>query len=231
MSYAVYVVNYNDEERRNHMIRRAKSVGIDLHFADPVSVEDPRIKNQSITLFEKRSWAILFQHLDCMRNFFENTTYDYCIVCEDDVVFLRELNQRVQEVIKGVEETKHDIVLLSYLWPYDIVENGYFPLKHQADTFKIYGYPDDLWGAHMYMVSRKHAKTLVDRFTAEYAINEHNEGRHFCSDWQITKYGERGIIYPMLGLEEGEVKTDHQGQINFHRAVFNHHYHENLFLC
>ena len=229
MSYGVYVVNYNDEERRSQMIRRAKSVGIDLHFVDPVSIEDPRIKDQPIDLFEKRNWAILFQHVDCMRDFFEKTTFDYCIVCEDDVGFLRELKNRVPEVIKGFEETNHDIVLLSYLWPYEIVENGYFPVKYKSDNFKLHGYPDDLWGAHMYMVSRKHAKTLVDRFTADYAIHEKEEGRHFCSDWQITKYGERGIVYPMLGLEEGEVKTDHTGQIEFHRAVFRFHYREDLF--
>jgi len=34
----------------------------------------------------------------------------------------------------------------------------------------------------------------------------------------------------MLGLEEGEVKTDHQGQIDFHRSVFNYHYREDKYV-
>jgi hypothetical protein len=230
MSYAIYTVNYKDDERRDKMIRRAKSGGLDIHFADPVSIEDVRVKEQPITDFEKRNWSIFFQHVDCMRHFYENTTYDYCIVCEDDVVFLRELKHKMPSIIQMVEESNQDILLLSYLWPYDVVENNYFPIKHHNDEFKIHGFPDDLWGAHMYMITRKHAKTLVDRFTPEYALNETREGRHFCTDWQITKYGERGILYPMLGLEEGEVKTDHAGQIDFHRSVFQYHYREELFL-
>jgi len=230
MSYAIFVVNYNDEERRGHMIRRANEVGVDLHFADPVSTEDPRINDQPITPFEKRNWSIFFQHVDCMRDFYEKTTDDYCIVCEDDVVFSRELKERMPQVIQMAKDANQDILLLSYLWPYEMTETHYFPVKSQSEPFKIHGYPDDLWGAHMYMLSREHAKRLVDKFTPEYELKETQEGRHFCTDWQITKCGERGLLYPMMGLEEGEVKTDHQGQIDFHRAVFQFHYREEAFV-
>ena len=226
-SCGIFIVNYKDDERRQRMSQRVKSVGLDAHFVDPVSVEDPRIKDQPITVFEKRNWSIFFQHVDCMKNFVENTTYDYCIICEDDVVISRDLKTEIPQIITLYDKTHLDILLLSYLWPYDVAEDNYFPVLDKTDGWKIQGYPNDLWGAHMYFMSRSHAKTLVERYTPEYAITAKEP---FCTDWQFTKFGNRGLIVPMVGLEEGEVKTDHQGQIDFHRAVFNYHYKDNKFI-
>lgn len=230
MSCAIYVINYKDDERRQRMSHRIKSVGLDANFIAPVSADDPRIRDQPISDFEKRSWSVFFQHVDCMRNFLENTTYDYCIVCEDDVVLSRTLSRQIPEIINLYDKSGLDILLLSYLWPFDVAEDNYFPVLHRTDDWKIQGYPDDLWGAHMYFFSREHAKTMVERFTPEYAISEKQQGRHFCTDWQITKFGKRGLLVPMVGLEEGEVKTDHQGQIDFHRSVFRYHYREDRFI-
>jgi hypothetical protein len=234
MSCAIYVVNYKDDARREKMVNRVKAVGLDAHFVAPVSTEDPRIGPQHITDFEKRNWSIFFQHVDCMRAFLEDTTYDYCIICEDDVVLSRELKFEIPTAIQLYEETQLDMLLLSYLWPFDVAEDHYFPVLKRYDTYnksyKIQGYPEDLWGAHMYMFSRAHAKTMVDRYTPEYALAEQQSGRPFCTDWQFTKFGKRGLIVPMLGLEEGEVKTDHQGQIDFHRSVFNYHYREDKYV-
>jgi len=230
MSCAIYVVNYKDDARRQRMTQRVKSIGLDAHFVPPVSAEDPRIREQPITDFEKRSWATLFQHVDSMRHFVENTTYDYCIVCEDDLMFSRLLREEIPQIINLYDQTQLDVLLLSYLWPYDVAEDHYFPVIHRTSEWKIQGYPDDLWGAHMYFMSRAHAKVLVDRYTPEYALAEAQAGRPFTTDWQFTKYGKRGLLVPMVGLEEGEVKTDHQGQIDFHRAVFRYHYREDKYI-
>lgn len=234
MSCAIYIVNYKDDERKQKMVNRVKAVGLDAHFVAPVSTTDPRIGTQPITDFEKRNWSIFFQHVDCMRSFLEDTTYDYCIVCEDDVVFSRELKIEIPTAIQMYEETGIDMLLLSYLWPYNVAEDHYFPVLKRFQTYKqeykIQGYPEDLWGAHMYMFSRTHAKTMVERYTPEYALAEQQAGRPFCTDWQFTKFGKRGLIVPMLGLEEGEVKTDHQGQIDFHRSVFQFHYREDKYI-
>ena len=228
MSCGIYIVNYKDEERRQKMSHRVKAVGLDAHFVNPVSIEDQRIKNQPITVFEKRNWSIFFQHVDSMREFIEKTTYDYCIICEDDVLLSRSLKEGIPEIISIYNETKLDILLLSYLWPFRVVENNYFPVLHKTDKWKVHGYPNDLWGAHMYFMSRKHAEVLVKRYTVEYALSQ--KEMPFCTDWQFTKFGHRGLIVPMVGLEEGEVKTDHQGQIDFHRSVFQFHYKADKFV-
>ena len=82
----------------------------------------------------------------------------------------------------------------------------------------------------MYFMSRTHAKTLYERYTSKYALDETQCGNNFTTDWQITKFGKRGLLSPLVGIEEGEVKTDHQGQIDFHRSVFNFHYREDRFI-
>jgi len=230
MSCGIFIVNYKDDERRKKMTMRVKSIGLDAYFVAPVTTMDLRICNQPISEIEKRIWSIIFQHVDCMKAFVENTTYDYCIICEDDVMFSRKLKENISHIIPLYEKTKLDILLLSYLCPYDLPEDSYFPLITKKEQWKIQGYPDDLWGAHMYFMSRNHAKTLVKKYTAEYALIETLKGHPFSPDWQITKFGKRGLIVPMVGLEEGEVKTTHQGQIDFHRAVFNFHYHKDKFI-
>jgi len=229
-SCGIYIVNYKDEERRERMSQRVKSVGLDAHFVPGVTIDDPRVGPQPITTFEKRNWSIFFQHVDCMRAFYETTTYDYCIICEDDVVLSRKLKDEIPQIIDLYDKSGLDILLLSYLWPYDVAEDHYFPVLQRTDEWKIQGYPDDLWGAHMYFMSRTHAKILIDRYTPEYALAEQLAGRPFCTDWQFTKYGKRGLLVPMVGLEEGEVKTDHQGQIDFHRSVFQYHYRADKFI-
>ena len=103
MSCAIYVVNYKDDNRRQRMTQRVKAIGLDAHFVPPVSAEDPRVRDQPITDFEKRSWATLFQHADSMRHFVENTTYDYCIICEDDILFSRELRDKIPQIINQLD--------------------------------------------------------------------------------------------------------------------------------
>lgn len=231
-SCAIYVVNYKDDVRREKMTQRVKSIGMDAHFVDPVSTKDPRIADKPISDFEKRNWSIFFQHVDCMKQFYENTTYDYCIICEDDVLLSRTLKTEIPEIIHLYDKTELDILLLSYLWPYEVPENNYFPVlyKDTGSKFQIQGYPEDLWGAHMYFMSRTHAKTLVERYTPEYALLQKEQDIPFCTDWQFTKFGKRGLLNPLVGVEEGEVKTDHQGQIDFHRACFEYNYKPDKFL-
>ena len=241
-SYAIYVVNFHDDERKNRMISRFASCDLSVNFVDPVYQWDPRIASYDISDFERRSWTIFFQHQDSVRHFYEKTSADYCIVCEDDVYISRTLKTDLQEVMGGFREHKFDIVLLGYLWPFSLQndDNPYFPRivsgceygndssgsptgiidespVGEGEKFFYRKYPDDLWGAHMYMFSREHARKMLERYTPEYAFSCVGTLRPFCTDWQFTKWGNRALIVPMLGIEEGDVKTDDVGQINFHR--------------
>jgi hypothetical protein len=138
------------------------------------------------------------------------------------------------EVIRQFERQSLDFLQLSYLWPYHSFDNTYFPLLEQKQDewsiFQLRRYPDDLWGAHMYMISRKHAEKMLNRYTDKYAISCVGTPHPFCTDWQFTKWGNRALLYPMIGVEEGEVKTDHVGQSDFHKECTRAHYSSNKFV-
>ena len=81
---------------------------------------------------------------------------------------------------------------------------------------KYYTYTDDMWGAHMYVLSREYARYLLEKYTLEWA--QANPTIPFCSDWTITKdASSRVLLYPPLGVEEGSVGCDDWSQIQFHR--------------
>jgi len=225
VSVSVYVVNFNDEERKTKMIERFKKIGMDANFVPPVYQNDERIENTPI---QNRLSAMVLQHLDSVRHFYENTENDYCIVCEDDVYISKHLNDDLPEIIRGFEALELDILLLGYLYLYSL-ENWIFGELGKTEKFTYYSYPDQVWGAHMYMINRKHAKSLLEKFTPEFAI-ENVHTHPFSPDWTITKYGKRALIAPLVGVEEGGVKTDDYGQIEFHRRCFENNYNPDIYI-
>jgi len=201
------------------------------HYVKPVYTSDPRISKYDINDAERRNWSIFFQHADSWKQFYEETSADYCIVCEDDVYISNRFKEQMPEVIRQFETQSLDILLLSYLWPYANLNDIYFPLltsknmdEWHTSSFQLRKYPDDLWGAHMYMISRKHAGNMLQKYTDEYAISCVGTQKPFCTDWQFTKWANRAILCPMIGVEEGEVKTDHVGQSDFHKECTRVHY-------
>lgn len=224
MNIPIYIVNFNDTDRKQKMIDRFHSVGFVPKFPEPVYTTDPRLCDASKYNLDIRTCAIMLQHLDGIRDFVYNTNSDYCIMCEDDIYISKKFNKEIVSVVDNFKELNLDVLLLSYLINFKI-EKSYFPLigGHSYHT-----YPDDLWGSQMYMISRKHAKYLLEKYTMEWAKS--NTDKPFSPDWTLTKEGYRAIIYPMLAVEEGIVKCDHQGQINFHREVFECNYNPDKFI-
>lgn len=227
MSIFAYVVNFQDDDRKNRMVDRFQKIDMRVAFVDPVYTSDPRICNQNISEFEKKTWSVFFQHVDSMKHFIKSASSDddFCIICEDDLHVSKTLKEQLPHIIELYKKADLDVLLLSYLWPFPIKNTGnhYFPQFEESNThFDLFGYPDDLWGAHMYMLSLKHAKTLVERYTPEFAAEQ--KSIPFCSDWHITKFGKRALLLPMVGVEEGHVKTDHEVQTSFHRECFEYNY-------
>lgn len=215
-----YVINYKDDGRKQRMTERFRSLDIDLHFVNPIEEMDRRMEYTSLY---KRTSAIMLQHLDSIRHFYENTSAEYCIVCEDDIHISKYLVRDLPEIISNFKELELDILLLGYLWPYNLNENWHFPVLKDTEKYSYHGYPDDIWGSQMYLISRSHAKYILDTFTIEFAI-KNLEVIHYNPDWTITKYGKRGMITPMLAVEEGEDKSGHGGQTDFHKMCHAHNF-------
>lgn len=222
----IYVVNYNNEERKQRMTKRFQDIDMGLIFIPPVTIHDPRLKY----LPYKRTCSIMVQHLDCIRHFIEQTSYKHCIVCEDDIFISKYFHEKLPKIVQDFEKLGLDSLLLGYLFTQNIEGNWHFPLlkKREDDTeLSYYGYPDDIWGSQMYMISRKQGVSLINTFTTDYALDNLDK-IHYNPDWTITKHGKRAIIYPMMAVEEGSTNTDHPGQNNFHRQCFEKNYREGV---
>ena len=219
-----YVINFKDDARKERMVSRFDQLGIDLHFVNPVFENDPRMQN---TPLYKRTSSIMLQHLDSIRHFYENTSAKHCIVCEDDIHISKHLHEHLPQIIQDFDALDLDLLLLGYLYRYGVQGNPHFSLLKQNENYTYHWYPDNIWGSQMYLISRKHAETLLNKYTIEFAI-EQLEKIHYNPDWTITKFGKRALISPMLAVEEGDDKSKHEGQSEFHRTCYLNNYNPNV---
>jgi hypothetical protein len=223
---AFYVINFNDEARRERMLSRFSKLGTkEPYFVDPVFITDPRLHEAQ----HKRTCSIMLQHLDSLRHFLEQTDKEFCIVCEDDIHISKNFRKDLPEIIEQFVAMDLDILLLGYLsmHPVDTETNAHFTPKSRSKKYKYANYPDDLWGSQMYMMSRKHAKNILDNFGPEYILKGELP---YNPDWILTKTGNRALIVPMIAVEEGDTKTDHGGQNEFHRRCFECNYDRDLYI-
>ena len=239
MNIPVYVVNYKNEERKNKMTERFNTVGINPIFIKEVHANDNRL-NYNIDINLKRVWSIMLQHLDCMRDFFENTDKTHCIVCEDDIYISKNISNDIENIVKNFDELELDILMLGYLLPFKIDNNNYhhnhyFPVLNNTNIntnnneHTYNSYPDDTWGTQMYLISRNYAEFLLNKFTPQFAF-ENIDTLNYNPDWIITKNGKRALINPMIAVEEGINLSDHEGQINFHKSCCECNYNPDIYI-
>ena len=241
-----YCINFKDEKRREKMQNRWKSLELDLLFVYPVETTDKRfdIVREKMPKKELRDWAIMLQHLDSLRDFVDSEYIpgekgEYVIICEDDIMVSKHLPNDLPEIIETYERLNLDVLLMGFLIPYKITDdNYYYPLKERNYKYSYHGYPADIWGSQMYMVSRKHAEILLQKYTIENAMKNEMDNIHtntkpkepFSPDWTLTKYGNRSVIYPMMALEEGDTKCNWDSEIDYHQRCFKMHYVEREFI-
>lgn len=212
----VYCLSFNNPERKNRMISRMDKIGMGIEFIEPTLIDDPKIKEVA---YDPRTWCVMTDHLKMLAAFVD-TGKSHGIFCEDDIYIRTSMKEDLPDIIERFDKLNLDVLLLGYLsefYPREV--NHLFPLK---EPYTYHNYHDELWGAQMYMVSRKHAQNLLEKYTIQYAIDHPEEP--YNPDWTITKNGNRAIIYPMIAVEEGNVATTHQGQIDFHRRCTELHY-------
>jgi len=236
MNIHVYVVNYKNDERKIRMTERFNTVGINPIFIKEVHANDNRL-NYNIDINLKRVWSIMLQHLDCMKDFFENTDKTHCIVCEDDIYISKNISNDIESIIKNFDELELDVLMLGYLLNHKIDNNNYhhnhyFPVLNNAtinNEYMYHLYPDDIWGTQMYLISRNYAEFLLNKFTPQFAFENINT-LNYNPDWIITKNGKRALINPMIAVEEGVNLSDNEGQIYFHKSCCECNYDTNVYI-
>jgi hypothetical protein len=208
-SLPIYCLNFNNITRKSAMEERFKKVGISDYFmSSGVPLSDPRI-DQSLNDHTKKCHSCMFGHLDMIREFLDNDCSPYGIFCEDDIMLDTNFVPRLENIIRDFERMNLDVLLLGYLIPHILTRDSYHEYA-----------PETIWGTQMYMLSRKQARHLINKYAN---CEIHNLSGPFSADWTITQEGNRRIIYPMLAIEDGTSTYDHLGQAQFHALSHSAH--------
>lgn len=253
-----YCLNYTDEpytknERRIEMERKFTQLNIPLWFYSGVTYSDERIKNIHSSL--QHTWSICYGHLDMINHFLTNSNKEYAIICEDDILIHKDFANYLDYILDVFKKTSFDLLLLGYLCsnPIHTYSNFYelhvFPFKtppfitninkeNNIDhcppdyPYKLFNYPDSTWGTQMYMISKKQAKFIIDKYYDTYAMQSLTDSSMtvFSGDWTITKEGKRAVIYPLLVIENGLSNYEDEGQDMAHKKCFNFSYIPNTFI-
>ena len=205
-TFGVYVLTYNNNERKKKMENRFISLNIDANIIEGNSNSNNRLSD------------IMESHMNNI-NLFYNSDNQFGIMCEDDIYLHKLFKNKINDVIDDLIFNELDIVLLGYL--INSFPDNYGTLSYVSKNNNFYTYNDNLWGSHCYLITKKYAKQLIDYYNSNKKISD-------SPDWIITKLTKkRRFVWPPLAVEEGIVKTNDQGQINFHHSCKNFLYNTN----
>lgn len=222
-----YSLCYRDVSKREHLITVARHIRMPIIFHEGLASDDSRI--QGLPSDIARLWSITFGHLDMIRNFLDTSSEDFGIFTEHDILVHKDFPALLTSAVDGMVALDLDVLLLGYLKH----PNGPgLTSIHQQGPLTFYSYPDDLWGAQMYILTKEQAKWIVDHIDLAWAkmATKSSNLPPFNPDWMFTKFGRRACVTPMLAVEDGLGKYEHVGHGNFHRQCFQHNYHPDLYI-
>jgi GR25 family glycosyltransferase involved in LPS biosynthesis len=230
MKVNFYTFSFQNPARKAKMEEQFQAEGISLQFVEPVPSTDPRLTQAPDNL--KRLWGIMFSHLDMLQTFL-NSDADFGVFCEDDIRLRKNIAPLLPEVMLQFKRHNLEILLLSCLCTYIPVEiHVHQPHSVCEHPLVYWTYDANLWGAHMYMLDRKTAQKHLDKYNLAYAVETLTNSNltHFSPDWTLTKDAtHKAAIYPMLSLEGGQVNTDHEFQVQFHKQCFETHFNSDFY--
>jgi hypothetical protein len=198
-----YCLTFNNKNQ-NNMMERFRKLGIDCLFYDGVPHSDERLARDKA---RKRQWSITYGHLDILHNFYRDSDKQYAVVCENDICIHHDFPQVFKKVLNDFQLMGLDLMLLSYLLPYQLDANGTFaPFTLKARmpedaVFKYRNYPQYVYGTQMYLVTKEYARELLFKCYHDFAGTC---DRGFMLEKLFLATQKRAIIYPMLAIENDE---------------------------
>jgi hypothetical protein len=213
----VYCVTHQNPERRNRMSHRFTELKIPARF-----VESPG--------------DCMAGHLAALEQF-SNTAEMTAIVMEDDVMLRRDYAKHVGMITAAFHAASLDVLMLGYLWPFPAryeIQGSWIPecFPQKITPFAFFGYPDDIWGAQMYMISRSHAQHVITGYGNHTGYEQRSLSDPtmipWSPDWIITKTGHRALSVPMLGIEEGVPSGGDEFTHDYRAKTFTSNYDPNI---
>ena len=237
--YHFYCLSFNNPIRTTAMREKFATLG-EYHSSiyEGVHPTNQRISEKKGSDSEKRVWSCMWGHLDMINDFYYNSSAQFGIFCEDDILIHKDIIQLLPKILNDFTKMKLDVLLLGYLLPFTLdnnnnTNNSYFvdynnSFKYNSVKYNYYTYPNDLWGTQMYVLSKSSAKHILDKY---YVERGDNDDLPFSSDWTITKYGKRAMIYPMIAIEQCPTPSSSlTEQDKFHLKCHTTHFDEIIFI-
>ena len=174
------------------------------------------------------SWG----HIKMIKEFVENSDKEFGMFFEDDVYLAKSLPHDISFLCNRMKMLELDVLLTGYLIDYLPYLIGYGSDYEKLGDVGFYTYPHNLWGSQSYILTRKNAISLFEKYNEDYLIRSMHDStlKPFSIDWTITKDGKRAMVYPMYAVEEGNINTTDEWQIKYHRDCFEFNYKENQYV-
>jgi len=224
----IYCLSYNKPARTVVMTDKLNQLKNSFEIYSGVGPADARmIENPGIS-------SCMLGHMDMIAKFYNETTKEYGIFCEDDILIHKEFGEIMPKVITSAKNNNLDVVMIGYLMNYHIRPEktfGHVKLV-DVDDYAFYSFHEQLWGAQMYLISRSYAKHLLETYDMEYARKSIQDPNMtpFSADWIITKKtARRALLYPPICIENGDV--DHYEdywQRTVHKQSYTLHVNSNF---
>lgn len=232
-----YCLNYTTEphvknERRIEMEKKFTQLNMTVCFYSGVTNTDVRISSIDPKL--QHTWSICYGHLDMINHFYKDSTKEYAIFCEDDILIDKDFEKKIPPVLDVFKKNCLDLLLIGYLCSNPIDTYSNFPeINHDTGIpHKFLEYPDSTWGTQMYMLSKSQAKRIIDKYYYTYAEKSLTDTTiiPFSADWTITKEGKRALLYPLLVIENGLSIYIDEGQNWSHKKCFDFSYKRGVYI-
>lgn len=217
------------------MIGRFEILGLRYQFVESLPWDDPSIRPpdgliESAKLlngWNTYAWSAAHGHMAAVQAIADSGD-ELGVIIEDDVHLRLDLPKEMPCIMASFLKMDLDVLLMGYLthmppsaprwaWP------------NKGVQFTYHEYPDDLYGAQMYMISRRYALDLLDRCGpgSGYALRTLADRSipQFVSDWLITKSTKRrALISPMIGVEEGKTQSAENRYSEYHQRCHDINY-------
>ena len=208
-----YGLSYNNPEKKNNLVGRFKFLGLDITISDGFTRQN-------------KALSCMLGHLQLIRKFYESDD-DYAVICEDGIFVHKNLKTDIPKIVEKFDDLKLDILLMGYLIMQSFVPDYY--LMEKLENFSFYHMPVPIWGTQMYLISKKYAGDVLEKYseTEKYMNMEEDveierllDPSICAADWSITKNGNRAIMYPMYAIKDGSGFYEDEGQRNIHFETF-----------
>jgi hypothetical protein len=221
------------EKRKKQMDEQFAKFQINATCYHGVSHDDARVQEtmKKKPGHDKPLLSIFYGHLDMIRIFAESKHEIFGIFCEDDIIIQKTYGDKLPQIIDDFKRMNLDILLMGHLCSYNYPLNEYYnPIMmsiNKHHTCKYYHYPDQTWGAQMYLITKSYAFFLLNKYGNQ--LESWKLEIPFNPDWTLTKDGKRGLLYPPIAIEMRSNQYEGNPEDDFRKRVFENCFQEELY--